>query len=369
MSASHEPVQYLHYDPATMERALVALQHACVPPKFHLSRATIHVHTTGDPNFEPECARVARVGDDLVGFCMGKRWVTPFVEFGEAANPIAEEVRNVQAGIAAILVAPWARRQGIGTRLLRDVEAALRERNVEAITAGREPGLHLTPGVPDELSAGHAFFEALGYAPAGRAVDVMGSIADFMLSPALEARAESLRAEGYHVRSYTPGDHDALLAFLQDQFSGRWHKKALYYVERRRSPDPYPVDDLVLAVRRPPGKSQDASDAASRAGEGEEVVGFAMTWTPASQSQGSPCRVFANDDPTYGGLGPIGLHRAVRNKGLGLLLLGKSLLHLQIKGIRRVLIDWTSEGLATGYYAKFGFAPYIWYQSYVKEFD
>ncbi len=347
-------VEFLGYDPATMEADTWTLWRKTFPAKFHVSRDTFRAHTVGDPNFEPLCAYVAKKDSSIIGFSMGKRWLTPYSETGSIPeNPIQEEIRNLAAGIAVIFVDPAHQRCGFGKQLLALVEKSLQQRGIEAVSLGREPGNHFTPGIPRELLESVKFFEKMGYRGRVGAIDLLGDLSDLEMSENMRQKETLLNEQDIHVSSYSPDFHDSLLEFLRSTFPGRWHKKALYYIEQR-SPlhKPNPLDDLMIV-----------------ANSKRDVVGFAMTWTQPCVFQAPAPLVLSDGRPDWGGLGPIGVHPDMRGKGLGLVLLARSLLSLKNKGIKNCVIDWTGKNLADNYYGKFGFQIFVEWLSMQKDLE
>ena len=84
--------------------------------------------------------------------------------------------------------------------------------------------------------------------------------------------------------------------------------------------------------------------------ENDEICGF--------------CMVSCNSDGD-GGLGPIGIARAVRGHHVGDYILRQSLCQLRKIGGRRICIDWT---ILKNFYGQFGFTPVRTFRAGYKEF-
>ncbi len=118
------------------------------------------------PHFDPQGLIVAEEGDRLVGFT--------HAGFGPAAVPLH---LDYSVGIISlVMVAPQARRQGIGRELVARAEEYLRRRNASVIQGGESPtrnpfyqGLYGGSQISGFLASDPAaapFIERLGYSPA-----------------------------------------------------------------------------------------------------------------------------------------------------------------------------------------------------------
>ncbi|MBU1878018.1 MAG: GNAT family N-acetyltransferase, partial [Chloroflexi bacterium] len=113
--------------------------------------------------------------------------------------------------IDAIAVLPAHQRQGIGSALLAWAGDWLRD---QGCSAGQLGGSlrPFAPGLPTALGTA-AFFYRRGYEDAHHTWDLAADLTDY--SPATGALAVTCRPA-------EPGDGDALLAFWQREFPGRW---------------------------------------------------------------------------------------------------------------------------------------------------
>jgi GNAT superfamily N-acetyltransferase len=235
-----------------------------------------------------------------------------------ARVPMGGQPINAKRGwINSLMVAPSARRTGLGTQLLTAAQAWLRQRGVEEILLGGDPG-HFFPGLPVHSTDAIAFFEARGYQRHGDpGYDVMRDISDFEM-PETVGRVLA-RNVAFRFSECTSRNVPALFEFLQKTFPGRWLYETQMRVEAERSPQ----DIQILSI-------------------GSRVVGFAHTFHSGSQRLGPSVYWRGLLKPAWGGLGPIGVAEDVRKSGLGFALLCKSIERLRGLGVHKMAIDWTT---------------------------
>lgn len=122
-------------------------------------------------------------------------------------------------------------------------------------------------------------------------------------------------------------EKEALFAFLDREFPGRWALEAR--------------EQLALGGQEPY---------------------FVVMKDKAGQIQGF-CHVSVTEDG-YGGLGPIGIAKAVRGHSAGDYIQRQSLVHLRSLGAKEICIDWT---ILKDFYGKFGFQPVRTYRGSYKQ--
>jgi predicted N-acetyltransferase YhbS len=317
---------------------IVSLWNAAAGDALRLREALFRQNTVGDPQFDPEGARLACDGSGgLVGCVIAK----------VAREPLgADGLREDRGWISFLAVHPSRRRRGVGAALVRAAEAFLRLRKRPRAVLGADPD-HFFPGVPDGetgLPGAAPFFEACGYTLRGEAFDLYRALDEYRTP---EAVAASLTANpDLEVRPLTSGEAPALLRFLDAVFPGRWRYTVARFLERGG-----PAGDVMGVIR------------------GGAVYGFAMLFHPGSRwigpsiawplagrggvqaGPGSGCGPLPRP---LGGLGPMGVAPELRGRGLGLALVDAAARRLAGLGVRDMVIDWT---ILLDFYGRVGFAP------------
>jgi GNAT superfamily N-acetyltransferase len=246
--------------------------------------------------------------------------------------------------LSFIVVGEEASRRGIGSALLAEAERWLAGEGIDRVALGGD-SCHFFPGQPLDLSpaslALDSFLDARGFEAADGPVeeDVIADLGALDMA-AIAERAPL--AEGYAFRLYDRSLRGAVEDFLAAEFPGRWRSDSLEALDAGMRDI-----DLALLVDEAKGRP----------------VGFARIYDKDSAVLGPGVywRALMGTDP--GGLGPIGVARAARGKGLGLALLRLCMEELAGRGVRMMVIDWTDLGT---FYAKLGFAPWKAYRGREK---
>jgi GNAT superfamily N-acetyltransferase len=249
-------------------------------------------------------------------------------------DPLASPSRH--GWIDAVAVLPEAQEQGLGTELMQWAEAWLVDQGCTEASLGG--GIRtFAPGLPpDTLS--EAFFDHRGFQPHNSGSpkliwDVASDLGGYE-SP------QTVREVEGRVRPGTPGDEEALLAFLRREFPGRWRYETEEYLTRTGR-----IADYMLLWTE------------------EGVEGFC--WLTFEDSARPLDRYYPYALPRpWGQLGPIGVSKHVRGRGCGAAVLDAGLRRLRDTGVRGCVIDWTS---IIDFYAKFGFSRYREYLPLVKK--
>jgi beta-N-acetylhexosaminidase len=147
---------------------------------------------------------VARVGSDLVGFCLA------YTDAHGEPNPVH---------IAVLAVAPKYQSQGIGTALLNETRSYFRKQlNIHCLKLG-STFPRFWPGVPRELPGAQEFFIHRGFrlsSPEARSVDLYRDIRSFQ-SP--ERYINRARDRGFRFAPLRPEDYDECLVGQRKNFS------------------------------------------------------------------------------------------------------------------------------------------------------
>lgn len=198
-----------------------------------------------------------------------------------------------------------------------------RAQGYKKLSFGADP-FHLWPGVPKEYSELIRLLEDHGFEMGGEAFDLSADLGQIAL-PSVDLPS------GYRIAMLD--EPSQLLDFLSTEFPGRWH----YDTANRLKQETY---GLVLLWR------------------GDRVVGFSHIFDETSADLGGSVFWRAAMGRHWGGLGPIGIGKSERGKGLGMALLIGALRVLQSHGARQCVIDWTD---LANFYGKLGFKPWRTY--------
>jgi ribosomal protein S18 acetylase RimI-like enzyme len=289
--------------------------------RFPLSRRLWLQNTQRDPNFKLSDLLVAKDSSgSLAGFVLTKR-------FREAACYPGQCLETVSplGFIETLVVKPEHQRQRLGRQLLTAAETKLWKDGAQKILLGSS-FRHFFPGVPADNTAAIGFFEAAGYTLEKTPVefDLAGPLRPEILEPAT-------RVPGVTFRPGRSADQAGLLAFLTEVFPGRWFYEVNLFLEQGGD-----ISDIMLAID-----------------ERDKVQGFLMSYWEGSRILG-PTIYWQNGDPTWGGVGPLGVSPSLRGRGAGLGLTAAGLYQVYHRGVRLARIDWTS---LVGFYSKLGFEP------------
>lgn len=228
-------------------------------------------------------------------------------------------------------------RKGIGTLLLNSCIESLKAKNIKEIIVGQDLD-NIFSGVPDfnladrESNGTVQFLEHHGFKVSeGKNFDMVNDLSNYNFN--LSNLKINLSTE-FSTVTATKNDIPSLKAFLEKEFPGRW----VYEISRT-----FNTKELehVLILK-----------------SNEEILGF--------------CRIRFSFDTSYndfyigkscGALGPIGVAKSARGKGLGNRILYDSLSKLKTLGAKNTNIDWTD---LVDFYSQFGFKPWRSFYSAVK---
>ncbi|MBS1713973.1 MAG: hypothetical protein JST30_06515 [Armatimonadetes bacterium] len=196
---------------------------------------------------------------------------------------------------------------------------------------------HLLPGAPVTAAYVQDLLEEFGFVAGGEAFDLERDLGGY-LSPS--RCHEAVIKSDARIFRCADADVPSLDGFLERTFPGRWRYDTL----RKAVDDGEPEDIVLLTV-------------------GGEVEGFAFTQTPASKRPVGGAVWRRSLGPCWAALGPIGIARSARGRGLGDALLGGALELLARSGARRTVIDWTT---LDAFYGSHGFQITRRYRSMAK---
>ncbi|PWY92363.1 beta-N-acetylglucosaminidase [Aspergillus heteromorphus CBS 117.55] len=260
---------------------------------------------------------IARIGDDVAGFCLT---YTSNGRFFMSGN------------IAALAVDPARQGQGVGTTLLGEVTTWYKV-NLKL------PRLELSsvfprfwPGIPEDLPSGvQEFFEKRGFSLLDRSprnVDLYRDIKDFKSTDQYTARAEGL---GYTFAPLQPEHYEECLIGQRKNFSDNQAWMAQY---EELDPNKYPSSIMVVFDSQ--GKQ----------------VGWTLMLDPSSPSLQKGWALPPLCGPQTGLIGCVGVDMDHRKKGVGLALLSHAMENMRQRGIEGVFVDWV---VVEGFYEQLGF--------------
>ena len=262
-----------------------------------------------DPNFDPEGAVVARSDEDLAGFLLALA----------RRRPLEDGPDDSERGwITLFGVAPAFRRQGIGSRLLERGLEFLSKRGCKTVSVSPYAPNYWTPGV-DEAAYPEAiaFLEKHGFRTVSRPISMDARLAGGWSVPEWARERESALEEiGVTIDMFDPAHIPALSRFLREEFPGDWQRYVretmLDITLGRRA-----VDDLFVCY------------------DHGRMIGF-------SQHEGER-------------FGPFGVAKSERGRGVGAVLLFRTLEIMRRKGHHNAWFMWTDDATADRVYAAAGF--------------
>ncbi len=280
-----------------------------VLPAETISDASFARRVFLDPNFRAEGCFVAknRAGETC-GFLLS---IAP-LNFNDDIHP--EKV----GWITLFAVATDCRKIGLGSKLFEVAESWLKSKGASCVLISSYPQGYWTPGVDESL-----YPEALSlllkreYEVVSRPLSMSVKLNADWQAPewALDKMCEE-EDSGVRIVAYSPIHTPVLLDFLSCEFPGDWER---HLKETLRD---------ILSGMRPFEEIQLVFD---RNG----LIGFA-------QNEGER-------------FGPFGVAKSQRGKGVGAILMFRTLQEMQSRGLSKAWFMWTNDSTALRLYAPAGF--------------
>jgi mycothiol synthase len=281
---------------------LATAMHADAIPEPRFTRQVLL-----DPNFRAEGAIVAERQGGVVGFCLAVARQVPL----ENAPPDAD-----RGYITLLGVAPDHQRRGVGSQVLAAAETYLRsQRRTLVMISPYAPG-YVIPGVDvHAYPGGLAFLAKHAYREVYRPLAMQTSLWDLRVPEWVEQRAAKLTEVGVSIRPYAPPATLGLLEFARTEFPGDW----------------------VRVVRETMGRIMQGDDPRRLivAEEAGKVVAFSH---------------YENER-----FGPIGVVASQRGRGLGQVLMFRTLMAQRDAGFRAAWFLWSDDKTAQRIYNGAGF--------------
>lgn len=261
-----------------------------------------------DVNYERDSLIVAERGGEIVGF------VVCFV----LNKPIEKVGHREDTGfITAMGVVPEVRKLGVGTMLLAAAEAFFAARGRHIVCIAPYTPNYFVPGVDkDRYADAVRFLEEHGYAEYSEGIAADALISKFEIPRDVLEKERKLAAEGIVVRQYQREDLVDYIQFQRDLMPGPWVEDArrnLIELSNGR----FPCDAIWLAVDK--GK----------------IIGFC-------QNEGDH-------------FGPFGVSDDYQGRGIGSVLLARTMHQMRVRGYHCAWVLWTGERALKGVYGRLGF--------------
>ena len=277
-------------------------------PLDGITADTLETRVLLDENFDPETFLLARDKGRLVGFVLGihaKR-----MQLGDA-DPAGD-----RCWITALGVHPGENLNDVGGFLLSEVEKkfiALGKK--ECRVSGYPPG-YFTPGI-DQLAYKDllTLFTAHSYEIFHEALSMDSSIVLFTIPEKTLSIEKTLKSDGIDIRSYRRDDLVKFMTFLEQTMPSDWVR-----VERRN------LRKIVEGGFHP--------EQVMVVTKGSDIIGYC-------QFEGSH-------------FGPFGVSDAYQGRGIGTVLLARTLERMRNEGYHDAWVMWTDD-IAAKVYGKFGF--------------
>lgn len=305
---------------------IVKLWNSCIGTVYPMDMKLFEHNLSADINWK----KILCCYDDerLAGFIIYKQWT-------EKSGEI--EPKRTFAYINSLCVDIGYRGRGIGTKLLAGAEEELQGRGAEKIYFGADH-FHFFPGVPMEAKGLEDFISKRGYETSKAQYDMICDLTagyiDSLLKPL------STEDGNVSICVMKPEYREELFSFLKRSFGGRWYGEIIRHYSMG-------MEDRDLVVIK----------------NGNEIAGFCHIYDCKSKTLGPGIYWRKLLGQNFGGLGPLGISKDIRGRGLGLELLKKSILLLKEREVHNMVIDWTT---LVEFYGKLGFVPWKMYKDTEK---
>ena len=283
---------------------------------FPITEKLFNHHVVNSLYLAPNASYVAYLDNKLVGVIITKTY---------SGDEIL--AYNDRAWISLFYVSKHFRKRGIGSLLLEKVVDEAKKMGKKMIQIGQDLG-NFFPGIPcdfDNLTA--PFLEKRGF-------KMLGYTHDLLIKEPFNK--EIVIKNDLDYRYATLSDKDELLKFMEKNFPGRWNFELKEYYKNETKFNNYFI-----------------------ARNEEKVVGFVRVNRKENENISYNINWYDRFDDLIG-IGPLGVDKDERGKGISKEMLSVLLKGFADQGKNEVMIDWT--GLLV-YYQQFGFE--VW-KCYMK---
>ncbi len=261
-----------------------------------------------DENFDAETFLLARENGTLVGFIIGA--YARRMPLGDA------DPNGNRCWITILAVHPNANMEKVGGELLSELEQQFKKfGKKECFISGYPPG-YFAPGIDQRAYKPLlALLQSHDYVPYHEALSMDAPIVLFEVSEDVKKLERTLNENGIVIRQYRRSDLLRFLDFLERTMPSDWVR-----VERRNlrkiEEGTFRTDQITVVAT------------------GNEIIGYC-------QFEGSH-------------FGPFGVSDAFQGKGIGTVLLARTIERMKQQGYHNAWVMWTDDRAAK-VYGKFGF--------------
>lgn len=293
-----------------------------VMPADPISQVRFRNQVLLDVNFDPEGLIIAVDGEKIIGAMLAITRKVPM---------LGGNLETDNGWITFFMVQQDVQNRGIGKGLLDRAILYLRKQGVSNVYFSSYAPNYFLPGLDEKAyPSGYAFLQKEGFSRLYSPVAMHRTLTDYHYPASVNKILNERVLEGYIVESVKDGDLHALIQFANDAFNPDWGRAIRDGLLQGMNPA-----QIVVAKKA------------------DRIVGFAM----------------------YGGyegilerFGPFGVDASEQGKGLGKVLLHKTLFLMKQQSIQGAWFLWTSETSAAGHlYAKNGFSTYRKFHVMVKK--
>lgn len=261
-----------------------------------------------DENFDPEGLLVAESEGSLIGFVYALVRQFPMPLLG---------LQEEKGWVTAWGVDPDYRRSGVGSALIEAAEKFFKKHHRKQIIFSTYSPNYITPGIDSKAySSAIALLEKLGFEKWSEFLSMDNNLVHFQRPDKAMQKEKKLKSEGIEIRFYERRDITRYLEFQREHMPPDW-----LWLSRNN------LLDLTRGLFEP--------DQICIALDKGKIIGFCQ-----------------HEDEHFG---PFGVSDDYQGRGIGTVLLARTLERMHQKGLHGAWLLWTGDRAATGVYGPLGF--------------
>jgi GNAT superfamily N-acetyltransferase len=277
-------------------------------PLDAITADTLETRVLLDENFDPHTFLLAQDARRLKGFLLGM--YAKRLQLGDA------DPNGDRCWITALGVHPDSDLGTIGGALLDEVERRFRALGKRECRISSYPPGYFTPGIDMKAYDGHVtLLKSKGYEVFHEALSMDSSIVLFTVPQKTVELQKKLEQDGIEVRSYRRNDLVRFMDFLEQTMPSDWVRVERRNLRKIVEGGFHPEQIMVVT-------------------KGDEIIGYC-------QFEGSH-------------FGPFGVSDRYQGRGIGTVLLARTLERMRQHGYHNAWVMWTDD-VAAKVYGKFGF--------------